>query len=72
MSDQHDPLCHRGAVWEDMTPTNCVGCIVIGRVRADERERAAERVTALCAHTKYEGCQPCVHDDCVAAVRGEA
>jgi hypothetical protein len=47
MTNEHDPLCHRGAIWEDKSPKNCVGCIVIERVRADERERAAQRVLAL-------------------------
>ena len=39
----HDPMCHT-VIW---TPDVCPRCKYIARVRADERERAAERVLAL-------------------------
>lgn len=40
--------------------------------RADEREKAARRIEALCGHTKYKGCRHCPHDKAAAAVRGES
>lgn len=68
---EHDHLCpikHE----EHITRENCTFCTLIDAARADEREQAAQRVTALCAHTKYVGCQPCIHDECAEAARGEA
>lgn len=77
----HDPLClcaeddyRCGDCYDD-----CVcGCFDIRRVRPlivnATLDAAREAVLKACAHTKYEGCSPCCHDDCVAAIdalRGE-
>lgn len=44
MPNTHDPMCPWGKVSE---PIIGCACDLIARVRADERERAAERVAAL-------------------------
>lgn len=35
------------------------------------REYLEKAVISKCAHTKYEGCQPCIHDEIVAFILGE-
>lgn len=77
-NSSHDPLCQDDVsdddwkwVAETIPAAECNYCRLIARVRADEREQAAQRVAALCAHTKYVGCQPCIHDECADAARGE-
>lgn len=62
-SMQHGTFCIHCQQW-------CI-CERLAQARADEREQAAQRVVALCAHTKYEGSAPCEHDRAAAAVRGE-
>jgi len=77
----HDPLCPRprcdygigDPAFACMGYEDCehdCQCTLIAQVRADERQKAAARITAQCAHTKYEGCAPCTHDQAAAAVRG--
>ena len=43
---EHDPLCRRAKIMESLME-GCPECSLIDRVRADERERAAERVEEL-------------------------
>lgn len=41
-------------------------------IRADERDTAILNVYVNCAHTKYLGCAPCVHDEIANAIRTDA
>ena len=43
---------------------------VVAAIKAEAFAEVVEALTALCAHTKYEGCLPCPHDDAVAAIKG--
>jgi hypothetical protein len=64
----HDPLCgnYREGVWFDSHI--CVTCDLIAKVRKDQTQRCIEQVQRMCAHTKYEGCLPCVHDEIAASL----
>lgn len=77
----HDPLCPLPDCDYGLPKGECMGyedcwhhcaCHVIAEARADEREKAAQRLEAICAHTKYEGCPPCSHSKAAAALRGES
>lgn len=59
---EHDPLCatHIKGLPDISTP--CHTCALISRVRGDERYRIIDIIQADCAHTKYIGVRPCVHD----------
>jgi len=48
---KHDPLC---PVYVELPENQCGYCHLISRVRADERERAVQRVEALNAERGYD------------------
>ena len=64
---RHDPLCPHtwGLPMPASEPSECGYCGIIAMVRADERETNVQLITSLCAHTKYLGCKPCIHDELV-------
>lgn len=61
----HDPLCDSNGFG---SAAECDVCDLIAKVRED----AAQRVYALCTHTKHLRSAPCIHDEIAAAVRGES
>ena len=72
----HDPLCLCAS--RECVPDTCIKCAycqceceTIREVRADEREKAAQRIAAICGHTHNVACRDCQHDECIAAARGE-
>lgn len=75
---EHDPLCEPLADYNMhwVPAEQCRICPKIRKIRADERERAAERVAALAQRQLCdddEGCQGCdTIRDAVAAARGGA
>lgn len=65
----HDPLCkHRSA---RMPVNGCPSCDEIANIRADEREKAAQRVESCVNKFKARDYNDAV-DACAAAVRGES
>lgn len=71
----HDRFCinSKGPCCEWLGDCDCQClCEFINEIREDEREQAVQRVEAICAHTKYEGCPPCSHSEAAAAVRDES
>ena len=80
----HDPLCPcSDGEPEDCTlisalTDRCISCRChmieqrLDEVRADERDKAAQRILDKCNHPRYDGYPPCPHYRAVAAVRGES
>lgn len=67
----HDPLCmwSTNATPDPLPGHDCWDCELIDKVRKDQTQRNIEQVQRMCAHTKYEGCRPCLHDQ-IAEVMG--
>lgn len=69
----HDPLCDSQPEYFDgsiLWPEHCT-CHIIVKVRADEREKAAQRVESCVNKFKARDFNDAV-DACAAAVRGES
>jgi hypothetical protein len=73
MSDTHDPLCPSASCCPDCGCRRCE-CNLIVRVRADEREAAAQRVLAVewgwFDDTQQD--ETIMRSDAVNAVRGDS
>jgi hypothetical protein len=63
----HDPLCpwNGSTEWDQLIA--CDDCNLIAKVRQDQTQHNIKQVQRMCAHTKYEGCRPCMHDDLAAS-----
>lgn len=75
---RHDPMCleplsleEREIVSATIEPVYCDVCIAIAKARADEREKAAQRVESCVNKFKARDFNDAV-DACAAAVRGES
>jgi hypothetical protein len=62
----HDPLCESG--WPHGPVVPCRECVLIARVRADEREKAVQRASQVEGHPMW----PEDWQALVAAIRGES
>ena len=70
---RHDPLCgfYRESGEFDFVADACARCEFIAKVRADEREKAVQRVESCRNKFKARDFNDAV-DACAAAVRGES
>lgn len=66
--NEHDPLCF---IEPNPLARECRTCDLIAKVRADEREKAAQRVESCVNKFKARDFNDAVYA-CAAAVRGES